>query len=567
MVIRRTTYPQVEPRAAGIMTRACAVVPRSLPIEEASRVARHRRARLLVARVGSGWGGVTPGVLEHALALGLHGVALEALLWGAPAVPPTVPEVTVRRKLGSATPFVVVVEQGQPVGAVLGEPRSGRTLPRSVAAALGRLDEGTVWLLRTAARLGEELGWPVAAVGGFVRELLRDRLAHGPRDLDLVVEGDGRLLARRLAPLLGGRLRQHETFLTATVMLPDGRRIDVATARRERYRQPGALPRVEAATLAEDLARRDFSVNALAILLPGAAWGGVLDPTGGLEDLQRGRIRILHPLSFIEDPTRIFRAARFAVRLGFRVEPTTRRLLAAAAALPVYRALSGERLMAELEAILAEEAPAEVLARLGRAGAFRLLLPDYRFSRRTAALVRRAAASIAALSVDPETARGLSLLALSADLHPAAVEAWVARWSPPAPMRAALARARAEAPGLLARLRAVTGPGQAYAALRSVPEAVAAWAYVLAPEARLRRYIAQHLRRWRGLQPLLTGADLKAMGLSPGPLFGRLLEGLRVAQVAGRLRSREEAAAWVRRTVGRSRGDGGRASANGAPPG
>ena len=372
MVVRRTTYPQVDPRAGGLMTRAVVLVPRSLPLVEAMRVARRRRARLVLARLGTGWGAATPETLERALGLDLDRAALDAVLWGAPSLDVGVPEIAVRRRLGPATPFAVVLQAGRPVGAVLAGPGACRPLPRSAAQALDRLEGATGEVLRTTGRLGIEAGWRVAAVGGLVRDLLRGRLAAEPRDLDLAVEGDGRLLARRLGRALGGRVREHESFLTATVTLPDGRRVDLATARRERYRRPGALPLVEPATLDEDLARRDFSVNALAVRVDESAWGQVLDPTGGLADLARGRIRILHPLSFVEDPTRIFRAGRFAERLGFRLEPATRRLLRAAAGLEVYAALSGDRLMAELEAILGESRPSAVLARLGRAGAFRL---------------------------------------------------------------------------------------------------------------------------------------------------------------------------------------------------
>jgi tRNA nucleotidyltransferase (CCA-adding enzyme) len=384
-----------------------------------------------------------------------------------------------------------------------------------------------------------------------------------PRDLDVAVEGDAVRLAGRLAAALGGRVRQHEAFLTATVTLPDGRGVDVVTARRERYRRPGALPGVEPAGLADDLARRDFSVNALAVRLDGSAWGQVLDPTGGLADLARRRIRVLHPLSFVEDPTRIFRAARFAERLGFRLEASTRRLLGAAAVLPAYEALSGERLMAELEAILREPAPAAVLARLGRAGALRLLLPEYRFHAEAASALRRAVAASRVLPVARETVTALVLLGLGAGLGGDRAEAWAVRWGAPSPVRAAMARARADAPGLARRLARASAE-DAYAALHGAGETTVAWTWVLARDARARRHAAEHLARWRALPPLLGGEDLKALGLAPGPVFGRLLDGVRAAQAAGRLRSRDEAAAWVREALGRIERAG--ETANGSHP-
>lgn len=563
MVVRRTSYPQVEPRARDLMTRAVAVVPPSLPFGEAWRLARHRRARLLLAPRAAGWGGVTPAVLEHALALGLERVAVEAALWDAPAVEAATPEVTVRRTLGPWTPFVVVLEGETPVGAVVREPGMGGALPRSAADALRRLDPSILEVLRTAGRLGEERGWAVAVVGGLVRDLLLGRLGTPLRDLDVAVEGDGRALARRLARALGGEMREHPAFLTATVTLADGRGVDVATARQERYRAPGALPVVEPTSLQEDLARRDFSVNALAVRLDGVAWGEVLDPAGGLRDLAGRRIRVLHPLSFIEDPTRTFRAARFAERLGLRLEHTTRRLLTAAAALPVYGTLSGERLMAELEAILAEPAPAAVLGRLGRLGAFRLCLPEYRFSREAANRLAEAAACATALPLAHDIVVALYLLALSAHLATGPGEAWVARWGAPAPMREAIARARAESPGVAGRLEAAAGPAEAYGVLREVGELTAAWAWVLADRPGARRWVDEHAGRWRALAPLLTGDDLKVLGLAPGPLFGRILSELRTAQVAGRLQNREDAVGWVRRALAV---DAGSDTANGSSP-
>jgi tRNA nucleotidyltransferase (CCA-adding enzyme) len=440
-----------------------------------------------------------------------------------------------------------VLEGRRPIGALVREDTAVGRLPRSMADALARVHPDALDVLRAAGRLGAESGEKVAAVGGFVRDLVRDGRAAAPRDLDVAVEGDGPRLARRLAGALGGSAREHPAFLTATVALPDGRSVDVATARRERYRVPGALPAVAPAGLAEDLWRRDFSVNALAVRLDGAAWGDVEDPTGGLTDLARGRIRVLHPLSFVEDPTRIFRAVRFAERLGFRLEPTTRRLLAAAARLPVYDALSGDRLRAELARVLEEPDPARVLAALARLGAFRLGWPAYRFTAAAAARLAAVGRALAALPLAPPTRLPLVFLALTASLAPEAAADWAARHGATSPERAALDRARREAPELARRLARGAGPGEAYAALRGVPELSAAWTWVLAGRPAGRRRVAEHLGRWRELPALLDGNDLRALGVVPGPRFGRLLAGLRVAQVAGRVRTRAEAEAWVRR--------------------
>jgi tRNA nucleotidyltransferase (CCA-adding enzyme) len=203
------------------------------------------------------------------------------------------------------------------------------------------------------AAAGDEPG--VHVVGGAVRDVLLDRLPH---ELDLVVEGDAVAVARRAAARIGGRLTVHERFGTATVER-DGFAFDLAGARRERYARPGALPDVElGATLQEDLARRDFTVNAMAMRLTD---GAVTAWEGAREDLAAGVLRVLHERSFIDDPTRILRLARYAARLGFEPDPVTDALLDPA----LFATVSGERLGRELRLLLEEPHPARQLARRG----------------------------------------------------------------------------------------------------------------------------------------------------------------------------------------------------------
>jgi len=188
----------------------------------------------------------------------------------------------------------------------------------------------------------------VAVVGGFVRDV---SLGLAPRELDLVVEGDAAELARSL----GGELTVHDSFGTATA-IGEGWRVDVAMARRERYPSPGALPEVAAASLEDDLARRDFTVNAIVVTLAGE----LIAAEHALEDLAGARLRVLHERSFIDDPTRLLRLARYAQRLGFAVEEQTARLAAQAS----FETLSGGRLGGELRLALAEADPLGVLARV-----------------------------------------------------------------------------------------------------------------------------------------------------------------------------------------------------------
>jgi tRNA nucleotidyltransferase (CCA-adding enzyme) len=203
-----------------------------------------------------------------------------------------------------------------------------------------------------AARAAAD-GVAVYAVGGPVRDLLR---GEPSRDADLAVEGDAVALAGRLAVALGGgRVTVHRAFGTAVVRA-DGVRVDVAATRRERYPHPAALPIVEPAGIDADLARRDFTVNALAAAVAGPRRGELLDPFGGRSDLAARVIRVLHPGSFRDDPTRLFRAVRYAARLGFALDAETEGLARDAIAAGLVGELSGARLRAEIVALLGEAA-------------------------------------------------------------------------------------------------------------------------------------------------------------------------------------------------------------------
>jgi tRNA nucleotidyltransferase (CCA-adding enzyme) len=554
VVVRRTSYPQVDPRATGLMSAALVLTPARIGVIDALRLAERRRAQLVAARVGPRWAGATRDTLARAVDLGVGKAPLVAVLWDATLLAPDTPEIVVRRRLGQDQPFALVSGPRGPAGVVFREPASPPTLPLSVASRLERLDGRSLGILRLAGALGDSLGLPVAAVGGLVRDLLLGRTGDRT-DLDLVVEGSAAALAHRLAQSLSGHAVEHATFLTATVAFSDGRRIDLTTARSESYRAPGALPSVEPASLADDLARRDFSLNALAIRLDRAAWGRLVDTTGGLSDLRARRIRVLHPCSFLEDPTRILRAARLSVRLGCRIDGTTRRLAGQASRLDVYRELSGVRLRAELELILAERRPAAALAEADRLGLRSLLGRGSGRDRPSGVVERRLGATLAPGALEtlgPDAPLALALLALAGDGM--GVDGWAQRLVLAPAVGDAIRQAARNAPDILARLARARGPSAAFAVLQGAPEVTLAWARSLARDGRARRYLDAFLRRWRRLPPLATGDDLATLGVPPGPGMGALLRELRAAQAAGRVRNRAGALRWLQGAVARGRG-------------
>lgn len=231
-------------------------------------------------------------------------------------------------------------------------------------------------LLHKAGEVAERLGYQVYAVGGLVRDVL---LKVENLDVDLVVEGNGIEMANELAKEVGGRVRAHEKFATAEIVFPDGYWVDVVTARVEYYEYPAALPQVERSSLKHDLYRRDFTINAMAVALNPDRFGELVDYFNGIEDLQIGAIRVLHNLSFIEDPTRILRAIRFEQRYDMAIEPQTLRLIKEAVREKVIARLSTERMWGELKSILEEADPEHMLDRMDELGVWDYLFPELTF--------------------------------------------------------------------------------------------------------------------------------------------------------------------------------------------
>lgn len=370
-------------------------------------------------------------------------------------------------------------------------------------------------------------------------------------DLDVVVEGDGLEVARLLAAEIHGTLVEHKRFLTASVEEEAGQRIDIATARVERYEVPGALPRVRPASIDEDLRRRDFSANAMAAELSSGALL-LVDPLGGRNDLQQHRLRILHPLSFVEDPTRIFRAARYGARLDLAPDPWTAACLDLAIELGPYPALSGQRMVAELELILHEPQAATACATLATVGAFRLLDSRYRYTPATAARLAEldAVRAWTAARALPVSALELLLLAVLGDQDPDI--------SRPALRRLGLSGEGAERLADALEGRGTVGEALGEAPTRSAVvrilrgrPAVALAGMWLRGDPTVRREITRFVDHDTRVEPWLKGVDIMALGIAKGPQVAHVLESLRDGRLDGTIADRAAAEAHVRRWAGR----------------
>jgi len=541
---RAHAYPQVSLVAVDLVNTAVTQAPAPIAIGAALRLARKRDAAIVVV---DGRCALREDLVRASL-LGLDDLASTAVARDLPCVDAGAGEVTVRRLLAEGAPLVVVRDRRGPVGAVAARGATTATLPTARRVA-DRLSSDTRALLESIGRLAAARGARAFLVGGMVRDLWRDAEMTSA-DLDVVVEGDGLAVAREFARALGGSVREHRRFLTASVEAPRTGRIDVTTARSERYESRGALPRVMPAGIDQDLRRRDFTINAMAIELHSGAFG-LLDPLGGRAALVRRRLRVLHPLSYVEDPTRVFRAARYATRFGFAQDAATARARALALRLVPYAALSGQRLAAELERILAEARAELTLSRLGTDGAFRLLDPRYRFTASTAHLVAELPGALAwvrarGLGVEPVE---LGVLAITGDqpqaIATAALERLAFAGEPLARLRHALAEGRA----LVARLRDANAPSARARVLREQAPVVLAWLWLVG-DGRTRAVLDWYLGLARALVAL-SGDEVVALGVPRGPAVARVLAELRDGRLDGRITDRAMEIAQVRHRVTR----------------
>jgi len=541
-------YPQVEPGVAAVMDPRVVTVSPALPVTRA--LARMRAAGARLAVLGPGRA-VRARELAQAATWGLSQRRAGEVAWrGLPTVLVRATEVQVRRLVQGGAPLVLVQRKGRIIGAVDGE-RQGPMLAESsvlprIERVADRHAEARLWLLRAAGKIGEGLGSPAYAVGGFVRDLL---LGVAPPDVDLVVEGDGVGFARRLAEEIGGTLLVHGSFGTASIeggCAPAGAglddvalgRVDVASARREHYPAAGALPEVEPAGLAEDLRRRDFSVNALAVALAPDRFGRLVDPLGGERDVRARRLRALRPLAFVEDPTRIFRAARYSARLGLRPDAATLAGIRLAVTAGPYPALSGHRLWHELELAAGEARAGKAFELIVRWNAVNIWNITTLVHLKALASAERLAgwSAAAGVAVDPAE---VFLLALTVTSPASALARTLDRLALTGEPRARLEAGAMAAP-LARRLGgARLRPSEVDEALTAVPEpaALAAW---LRGGPAVRRRIQWYLAHGRAVRPRLSGEDLLALGVPRGPRVGEALAMLRRRRLDGGLGSLAE---------------------------
>ena len=397
------------------------------------------------------------------------------------------------------------------------------------------LPEQLLELVKDISGQAAKHGETVYLVGGVVRDLLlRDpSLRSGPRfDLDMVVEGDAVKLAQVVAETGQVKLLAHHRFGTAKVRY-ENFTLDLATARKETYARPGALPAVTPGTLKDDLIRRDFSINAMAVSLAPNDYGELLDPYQGKNDLEHHLIRILHPRSFTDDPTRILRGVCYEQRFDFEFEAQTARLLKQD--IPMLDTISGDRIRHELEHIFEEDRPELVIKRLGALGVLHRINPSLKGDGWIAEKFDEARRL-----KKPAQLPSLYFCLLVYSFSKKDIEQFLARLNIPAKLSRAMRDTLRLKTSLPLLDKPSLKPSEIYYLLREY-EPLAIQANAIATESpRVRRTLQVFLTKLRYVRTALNGEELKKLGISPGPQMGKVLEVLHRAKLDGEVRTRAD---------------------------
>ena len=539
-------------RARDVMsTPARSVGPDETVAKAMVACQRYGQSGILVTKDGRLVGSVSREDLDKAIGHGLSHAPVKGIMSGrVSTVEEDAPLPELQRLLGASTEGrIAVLREERVVGVVtrsdilhaLGErAEEAPEAAESIADELGKL-EHLQPVFEAVSAVGEHFDGAYL-VGGTVRDIL---LGEPGFDVDVAVEGDAIAFAHRLAAELDGRVTPHEKFGTAVVTYGDGEHVDLVTTRTEFYDSPAALPTVEHAPIHEDLRRRDFTINAMATSLKGEDFGRLVDPFGGRADLAAGTIRVLHNLSFIDDPTRIFRAIRYENRYRFRMNEHTVRLARGCIEMGLVGELSSERLRNELVAILEERDPRHSILRIAELGADRAIQPHLAADEETVELLERLRRLAERYAPDlPPWRLGLTVLARR--MPPDEVYTWLERLKVRKRDAEQIAAAVTVGPRVVERLQARDpSPAEVVQLVDAYAPDAPLYALALADLPPLRRYFEE----FRGVRLQITGADLAELGLKESPRVGEVMAELRRRKLNGELDGRDSELAAARELI------------------
>lgn len=482
--------------------------------------------------------------------------------------------------------FMPVIEKGSVVGAITrtdllrtlyeeflrrsrldkSDAREKPSIGRNIAVLLKEKFPAEIYaILKLAGEIADQLGINAYLVGGSVRDLLR---GEENLDIDIVVEGDGISFAKSFGRKLNAKVKIHERFGTAKVILspefgvqssgPELKthpeqlgtklKIDVATARTEYYESPASLPKVETSSIKKDLYRRDFTINTLAVKLNLKDFGLLIDFFGGQRDLREKIIRVIHNLSFIEDPTRAFRAIRFSERFGFKLSKHTETLIKSTLKLNLFSRLSGARLYEELLLAFSETEPVKTLKTLSEFGLLKVIHPGLLFNNELESALQSMFETLAwfnLLFLEESPDRGaLYLMALLSTLKEEERNTAVERLSPPHRVREMITKGITQSKDILNKLPS-NDPASLYHLLNGVNLEILLFSMAQSKSKQKQKAISQYLIELRKIKPILKGKDLQKIGIKPGPVYSKLFSELLDEKLSGRLKTKEDEERFV----------------------
>jgi tRNA nucleotidyltransferase (CCA-adding enzyme) len=417
-----------------------------------------------------------------------------------------------------------------------------------------RLSSDLMQILRQIGEVADKIGYGAFVVGGFVRDLF---LYRSDEDLDIVIEGDGIAFARKYAKLVNARIHTHEKFGTAVIIFPDGFKIDVASARMEYYKFPAALPVVEMSSIKLDLYRRDFTINTLAIQLNSDKFGILIDFFGARKDIKEKIIRVLHNLSFVEDPTRVFRAIRFEQRFGFTIGKLTAGLITNAVNMDFFRGVSGKRVFSELRLILEEENPVAAITRLNDFGLLKEIHASIKLDKFFIALLTSVKEVLTwhdLLFLDePYKQWVVYFLALIYHCSAERAEEICRRFELAPDFRKIFCIERLAANNCIFWLeKHLPKPdSELYRKLNGFRIELILYMMAAARQQKVKKAISHFFTNLRRVEIALKGRDLKKMKLKPGPIYRQVLQAVLDAKLDGKLKTKNDEIEFARNYIAR----------------
>jgi tRNA nucleotidyltransferase (CCA-adding enzyme) len=406
-----------------------------------------------------------------------------------------------------------------------------------------RLPKNITTLMKEFGETADRLGYHAYLVGGIVRDIL---LKHENLDVDIVIEGDGIQFAHEFAENRDVRVRSHKKFGTAVLIFPDGFKVDVATARMEYYETPAAPPIVETSSLKMDLLRRDFTINTLALKLNKKEYGTLIDYFGGQKDLKEKVIRVLHNLSFVEDPTRILRAIRFEQRFDFKIGKLTLALIKNAINIDCFKDLSGKRLFVELKLLLMEQRPIEAIERLNELGLLYVISPMIKLTDDLMGILEGIREVISWFNLlylnEPYDSWKVYWYGLTSSLDKEALKEMAEKLRMDDLENHRILSQQNQMDQILEalfRLKPADHFG-AYTLLSQYDTETLLYLMAKARNETIKKVISNYFTKLKGVKVLLKGRELKRMGFEPGPLYRKIFDSLIEARIKGKVSSKED---------------------------